>query len=180
MDLQGPIKSQFYAALEMLKQAILKCPASRWNDREARKKFWQISYHALFYTHLYLQDSEKDFKPWIKHRDQNQILGQLPWPPHDNPKIGEPFSKGEILEFLEFCQKQVEDKVTDLNLEAESGFDWLPFSKLELQIYNIRHLQHHAAELIEWSGATESIEANWIGTKPDYLKYGNQPESPSA
>jgi hypothetical protein len=38
-------------------------------------------------------------------------------------------------------QKQVVDRVPDTALEAESGFHWLPFDKLELQVYNIRHIQ---------------------------------------
>jgi hypothetical protein len=28
----------------------------------------QIAYHALFYTHLYLQPAEADFVPWEHHR----------------------------------------------------------------------------------------------------------------
>lgn len=164
------IKNQYYAALEMLKVAVEKCPASRWNDPESAKKFWQVTYHTLFYTHLYLSDSEQNFRPWAKHREQNQLLGRTPWPPHEPAKIGEPYSKKEIYEYIQFCQKQIEERVSALNLEAESGFDWLPFDKLELQFYNIRHIQHHAAELIEWLGATENIEIDWVGTKPDYLK----------
>jgi len=27
-----------------------------------------------------------------------------------------------------------------------SGFDWLPFDKLELQFYNIRHIMQHTGE----------------------------------
>ncbi|MEZ4615731.1 MAG: hypothetical protein R2867_09500 [Caldilineaceae bacterium] len=29
------------------------------------------------------------------------------------------------------------------DLSAPSGFSWLPFTKFELQIYSIRHLQQH-------------------------------------
>ena len=37
-------------------------------------------------------------------------------------------------------------EVSQLNLEAASGFDWLPFSELELQFYTIRHIQQHTGE----------------------------------
>ena len=140
----------------MLKQAISKCPAERWNDTQARKKFWQVAYHALFYCHLYLQDNLKDFIAWEKHRK-------------DYEQTGEPYSVEEMLEFFELCRQTVENKVSSQNLDAASGFDWLPFSKLELQLYNIRHIQHHAAELIEWLGANEGIEVDWAGTAPDFL-----------
>jgi hypothetical protein len=54
-----------------------------------------------------------------------------------------------------------------LDLEAESGFNWLPFDKLELQIYNIRHIQQHTGELYERLGTSGSIELSWVGMKPD-------------
>jgi hypothetical protein len=114
-----------------------------------------------------LQDSEKDFTPWTQHRDQYQFLGPLPWPPHEEPRIGEPYNKEEILEYLEICEEQVEEKTTSLTLDAESGFEWLPFGKMELQLYNIRHVQHHAGQLIDRLRTKENIEVRWAGMKPD-------------
>jgi len=165
MDIKKVIESQYQASLEMLKQAIVKCPASVWDDRAYKNRFWHIAYHALFYTHLYLQPAEKDFVPWAKHRDQSQFMGPLPWPPHQEPEIGEPYRKEELLEYLAICRQQVEEKVAALNLEGGSGFDWLPFGKMELQFYNLRHLQHHAGELCERLGTTEDIEVAWVGMK---------------
>ncbi len=34
-------------------------------------------------------------------------------------------------------------------LDADSGFYWLPFNKFELQLYNIRHIQHHTGQLTD-------------------------------
>ena len=93
----------------------------------------------------------------------------MPWPPHNEPEIGEPYNQADILEYLALCQQQVEEKVASLNLDAESGFDWLPFSKLELQIYNIRHIQHHVGELTGRLGDKEAIEIEWVGMKPGNL-----------
>lgn len=52
-----------------------------------------------------------------------------------------------------------------LNLEAASGFEWLPFNKLELQIYSIRHIQQHAGELMERLGTRADAEIAWVGMK---------------
>jgi len=160
------IKSQYHASLEMLRQAIIKCPASLWNDQEPKNKFWHISYHALFYAHLYLQDSEKEFAPWSNHRNEYQFLGPLPWPPHKEPEIDEPYSKEEILEYLEVCRKQVEEKVTSVDMNAPSGFHWLPFSKMELQLYNIRHIQHHAGVLCDRLRNRENVGVDWVAMRP--------------
>ena len=166
MDTKQVIQSQYHAALEMLKQAIVRCPDSLWAAPGDKNKFWHIAYHALFYTHLYLQNAEKDFRPWEKARDEYQFMGPLPWPPHALPKIGEPYTKEDVLAYLDFVREQVQDRVPALDLEAASGFEWLPFGKLELQFYTIRHLQHHAAELSERLGARAGIDLDWIGTAP--------------
>ena len=163
MNGQDAIRSQYHAALEMLRQTIVKCPDSLWDNPADGNRFWHVAYHALFYIDLYLQNSEKEFTPWSEHREQNQFLGPMPWPPHDLPKIGAPYTKEEVLAYLELCRQQVTEKVATLDLNAEaSGFSWLPFGKLELQIYNIRHLQHHTAELMERLGTREGIQVNWV------------------
>jgi len=62
-------------------------------------------------------------------------------------------------------QKQVVTQTERLNLEAESGFHWLPFSKLELQLYNLRHIQQHVGELYERLDR-QNIELDWVSTQP--------------
>jgi hypothetical protein len=164
MSIKEVIQSQYLASLEMLKNAIANCPESMWVDPEPKNKYWHIAFHAIFFTHLYLQLSEQDFKVWEKHRDEYEFMGSLPWPPHNKPKIGDPYTKVEILEYLEFCKEQVREKVTVLNLESsESGFSWLPFGKLELQFYNIRHLQQHTGELCERLGTAAGLDVDWVG-----------------
>ena len=143
------IQSQYLAALAMLKQVIVMCPEALWNTPGNQDEFWKKSYHTLFYAHLYLQIVEKDFIPWEKHHD---------------PDGDVPFIKDEVLEYLSFVEKQVVDRVPATNLEAESGFHWLPFDKLELQFYNIRHIQQHTGELYERLGTQENIELHWVSS----------------
>ena len=53
---------------------------------------------------------------------------------------------------------------TSVDLEAGSGFDWVPFDKLELQFYNIRHLQHHTGQLCERLRTKQDIGIGWVFT----------------
>lgn len=154
MNYQQIIRSQYLATLEMLKQVIEQCPETLWNDPADKNKFWHVAYHALFYVHFYLHPTEKDFRPWAKQRKA-----------HDLAQTADPYSREEVLEYLAFCQQQVEEKVPQLDLDAESGFSWLPFNKAELQIYNIRHLQQHAGELMERLGSRAGLEVDWVGMK---------------
>jgi hypothetical protein len=154
------IKSQYYAALEMLRQAVVKCPEAVWASSEYKNPFWHIAYHTLFYTHLYLHPTEADFRPWEKHRDQVRSLGGV-----RTSEASIPYSKEEILEYHKLCMEEMEELVDALKLEADSGFYWLPFDKLELQFYNIRHIQQHTGELCERLGAKGDIEVEWVGMK---------------
>jgi hypothetical protein len=57
----------------------------------------------------------------------------------------------------------VDIQVESLDIAAGSGFDWLPFDKMELQLYNIRHIQQHTGELCERLGAQGEIQVDWVG-----------------
>jgi hypothetical protein len=157
MIIKEVIQSQYLASLEMLKNAIIRCPESIWTDPEPKNKFWHIAFHSLFYTHLYLQPVEKDFTPY-------KSMGHLPWEPDDQQRIREPYTRDEVLAYLEFCQEEVKQTLPRVDLDSdESGFYWLPFNKLELQFYNIRHLQLHTGELCERLGTTAGVDVDWVG-----------------
>ncbi len=170
MDTKEIIKSQYRAALAMLGEAISKCPEELWDDPTTKLRFWHVAYHTLFYTHLYLQVDGAAFVPWSKHRDEYEFLETLPWDPNKARNIGAPYTKAELLAYHALCQQEVEDKVALLDLALSdntgSGFDWLPFSKLELQFYNIRHIQHHTGQLNDRLRVMADIGIDWIGTQP--------------
>lgn len=155
MDTHKIIQSQYLAALEMLKQVIVKCPAALWDAAGYTDPCWKKAYHAIFYTHLYLQNTHQEFHTWAKHHD---------------PETGLAFTQVEVLEYLAFVQAQVLEKVPHLDLQAASGFDWLSFNKLELQLYTIRHIQQHAGELYERLGTSANIDLDWVDQTPQYLK----------
>jgi hypothetical protein len=162
MSIKEIVKSQYHATLDMLEQTIAKCPDSIWDHPDHAGKSWHVAYHVIFYTHLYLAPTEEDFRPWEHHRKEYQFLGPVPYPPHNEPEIEKPYTKEEVFAYLNLCREQVDPAVDSLDLEAESGFYWLPFGKLELQFYNIRHVQHHTGELADRLGTMENIEIDWV------------------
>ena len=76
--------------------------------------------------------------------------------------IDVPYSRAEVLEYREFCLKEVEARVRSLALDSPSGFSWLRFSRMELHLYNIRHLQHHAGQLIDRLRSACDVEVAWV------------------
>jgi hypothetical protein len=151
MNIQEAIQSQYRASLGMLQQAVVQCPDAMWADPACRNEFWQVAYHALFYVHLYLTPPGTEFIAWTHHRpEQNQMEAG-----------GKPYSKAEILAYYELVCQQVAEKVTEADLDGPSGFHWLPFNRLELHFYIIRHLQHHIGELYERLSLTEGVDIHW-------------------
>jgi hypothetical protein len=152
MDTAAILISQYLASLEMLKHAIVLCPQSLWNAPGEKNKFWQVAYHALYFTHEYLADSYETFTPWTKHREVYDF---------DDSQTFEPYDKATILEYLVFCQQQVAERVPLLKLEEMEGHGD-EMTVLELQIYSIRHIMQHTGELMQRLSALEK-EIDWVG-----------------
>src|SRR5438477_11783108 len=75
MDVRSALKSQYHAALKTLHEVIEKCPDGMWNDpADSSAPFWRVAYHTLFYAHFYLQQTQEDFSPWARHREEAQYL----------------------------------------------------------------------------------------------------------
>lgn len=152
---------QYRAGLAMLLAAMRNCPAALWFADEYENKYWHIAYHTLFYTHLYLHPSEAECVPWAKHRPEYRLLGVHPGYPA-RPKPDVPYSQAELLELHQICVEEVAERVRAVPLDGASGFAWLPFSRMELHVYNIRHIQHHTAQLIERLRTRNGIGTDWV------------------
>ncbi len=161
LNLPRLLVSQYQASLAMLREAIEICPDDLWLSSDYQNRFWHIAYHAVFYTHFYVQKGEANFRPWEKHQPDSNYLGRRPWAPDEPPAVVKPYSQAEVLEYHKFCCAEVETRVPELELTAGSGFYWLPFNKMELQLYNIRHLQHHTGQLADRLRARADVEVRW-------------------
>lgn len=161
MDPAKPLLSQYRAALRMHRRSIEACPATLWVDEGFQNRFWNLSYHALYYTHLYASRSEDAFEPWEKRRPNCHYMGQLPYPPHTVFEIGPPYSPEDMLAYLGVVEGTLEKSLPKEEFDAESGFEWIPFDRFELHLYNLRHLQHHTAQLIERLRAVTGKGVSW-------------------
>ena len=130
MNIKGVITSQYMAALEMLAQAITQCPAQLWAYSIDQNQFWHVAYHALFYTHLYLQPTEDDFRPWEKHLAGLQSFLELRTPLPESYRTfeftgqrgdrSERIRTGRILSDLPSRHLELEPRVLERVREAHS------------------------------------------------------------
>ncbi|MBI3871517.1 MAG: DinB family protein [candidate division Zixibacteria bacterium] len=173
--LRGALKSQYHASLAMLKDAVERCPDELWASRDYLNPFWRIAYHTLYFTHLYLQPKLETFRPWEHHQTGIHDMDDAPAPPeilefvelpHRPPQTGKPYTKAEILSYWNICDQMINDGVDALDLNSpESGFYWYEMSKAEHQLVNIRHIQHHTAQLMDRLRQTANIGIGWVGAR---------------
>ena len=164
------LKSQYHAALAMFREAVHECPADLWLAKGHVSAFWQVAYHTLFYTHLYLHTDEAAFRPWEGHQADVQHPDGLtaPGDPRSTrPLLPKPYSKADVLAYWDVCDRMVDRALDGMNLAAsECGFWWYPVSKYEHQLINLRHLQHHTAQLADRLRTAVDVHVKWIGSRP--------------
>ena len=167
--LRSILKSQYHASLAMLHETLERCPDALWLSTEPANAFWQIAYHTLFFTHLYLQPDEAAFRPWSEHQAGVQHPDGIAGPPQAGstlPLIPEPYTRAQALAYWGECERMVDGCVDALDLaSAESGFHWYKVPKLEHQLVNIRHIQHHTAQLADRLRSALDIGIRWVGAR---------------
>jgi hypothetical protein len=145
--LKESLWKQFGASIDMLKNAIILYPEEYWNTN---KKFFYNAYHCLIFLDYYLTIPNETFSSPLpftiaasKDVNEDAIDDLIP------DRI---YNKKELLDFLQSsrdkCYKVIagltEEKLNERWIEEERKMN---YSVFELLLYNMRHVQHHAAQL---------------------------------
>ena len=167
--LRAAFKSQYHSGLAMLRDAVERCPDELWDDDAYTNRFWQVAYHALYFLHLYLQPRLEDFEPWSGHQVDVQhddgIAGPAD-PESELPLIPDPYARVEVLAYCDFCEDRIDAWVDAIDFGSrESGFHWYPVAKIEHQLVNVKHLQHHTAQLADRLRNEHDVGVRWIGSR---------------
>lgn len=149
---------QFGAAIDMLENAIVACPDELWADRTHRPEFWYVAYHTLFFLDLYLSGSLDGFAPpppfTLDELDDRGILPERP------------YRKDELLPYLEHGREKCRAVIAALTDEAMHAVQrwWTrEHTGLDILMYNMRHVQHHAAQLNLILRQQTDSAPGWVG-----------------
>jgi len=133
---------QFGAAIDMLENAVVACPDELWGDRTRQPEFWYLVFHTLFWLDLYLTGREEGFAPPAPYTlDELDPAGLFP---------DRVYTKTELRTYLEHGRRKCRATIAALTEERahdRSGIQGPELSFAELLLYNMRHVQHHAAQL---------------------------------
>ncbi|HEU5374278.1 MAG TPA: DinB family protein [Ktedonobacteraceae bacterium] len=164
---------QFGAAIDMLESALLACPGAHWNERlwsdqeqPDSPTFWYLTYHTLFWLDLYLTGKTEGFTPpahfWNRFDPQSAF-----------PK--QPYTREDLHTYLKHLRQKCQSTLTGLSDEKAHQpfhFPWpgaSPMSYLELQLYSMRHVQEHAAQLSLFLGrhGVPDEALDWVSRAKD-------------
>lgn len=130
---------QMGAAIDMLSNAIKTCPEKLWDTQEV---FWYKVYHTLFFADYYLSENPDDFRPPTPFSlSEMDPLGKMP---------ERTYTSQELLVYTAFCKEKCKaliDTLTDDSIHYRFINTYRNYSRLEIILYNIRHIQHHTGQL---------------------------------
>ena len=157
------IASQYEATFCTLNICIDRCSESYWNMRIGNFSFSHVAFHALLFTDLYLSDNEQECRAQSFHLENSTFFNDYDELRADSTETTP--DKPAIQRYLQFCRNKAGEVVaaeTDESLHAKAGFEWLDCTRAELHLYNIRHLQHHAAHLGLRLRAEANQDIPWV------------------
>ena len=144
---------QFGAAIDMLGDPLRDCPDEEWE-----KRLWeyQPGYHALFWLDLYLSGAEEGFTPPAPF----DLVEMEPdgFPPRT-------YARAELLEYLAYCRRKCRHTLLALTDDSASrlcSFSWGKLPYAELQLYNLRHVMEHGAQLRLFLGQQAGKSGTWV------------------
>jgi hypothetical protein len=138
---------QYQAALCTLGLCIDRCPQAAWNEPVAKLKFCQVAFHTLFFTDFYLGPDRASFKQQAFHvknpdffRDYEELVRRRQRLLYD---------KAGVQRYLKHCRAKVSQTIRAETVESlrAPSVQRPGLTRAELHVYNIRHVQHHAAQL---------------------------------
>lgn len=157
------IANQCDASLCTLAHCAENCPDSLWNALIAKHPFSQVMFHTLFFSDYYLGNDADTFDQQAFHRENTALFSD--YEQLQDRESTSVYSREQIDMYGRFCRDKASETIgaeTEQTLCSEAGFARRKFSRAELHVYNIRHIQHHAAQLILRLRIDTNADIPWI------------------
>ena len=159
------LANQYEASLSTLNLCVAGCPERCWSECVAKWKFCQTAFHAIFFADLYLQPSDdvEAFKRQPFHVEYKTVFRDYE-ELEDRPQELL-YDKLFVLNYLQHVRHKAQEAIARESadvLAGQSGFHWRKCSRAELHVHNIRHIQHHAAQLSLRLRLDANINIPWV------------------
>jgi hypothetical protein len=156
---------QFEAAFGTLNACIDRCPKTAWNGPVGNLAFCQVAFHTLFFADLYVGPNAESLRAQPFHRDHVAFF--CDYEELQDRKQQLLYDRPTVKAYLDHCRNKASQAIaaeTVPTLAGPSGFQRRDISRAELHVYNIRHVQHHAAQLSLRLRIDFNEEVPWFGS----------------
>ncbi len=169
---QNSIWRQFGAAIDMLENSRRACPDELWRARlwdepdqsewgdfwyPEWSEFWYVAYHGLFWLDYYLSEDPETFStPAPFTPSEPEMDAALP------ERV---YSRDELLTYLQYGRDNCRARIATADLLAPQRCrpNNPDMTVAELLLYNMRHVEEHAAQLSMLIGQKTGSAPDWVG-----------------
>lgn len=165
---------QFGGSIDMLINAIELCPDEVWNSN---KRFFYSAYHCTVFLDYYLSIPPKNFQAQLSYTLINP--DEIPAEAIDDVLPDEIYNRQAVLHYLQNIREKAKTLIaalTEETLQANwiadpakanmdlASMDARNYSVLEILLHNMRHVQHHTAQM-------NAMLRQDINNAPDYVSH---------
>lgn len=140
---------QFGASIDMLINVIANSPEEYLISH---KRFYYIAYHSTVFLDYYLSVPPRDFNPQLPFTFTDEE--KRPVEAVDDLIPNRFYSKTELIGYLQLSRDKCKQFITNLTAAVDAQrftedheSDAMDYPLLEILLYNMRHTQHHVAQL---------------------------------
>ena len=140
---------QFGASIDMLKNVISNSPDDYFLTHE---RFYYMAYHTTVFLDYYLTIPPKDFAPLLSFSFTDADL--RPAEAIDDLIPDKFYTKTEMLDYIQASREKSKKLIGSLTNEVDkerftedNETNAMDYPIMEILLYNMRHVQHHVAQL---------------------------------
>lgn len=161
------LRSQFRAALITLARAVDAAEGELWTEPVAVRPCWEAALHVTYFAHLYLTPAGEPHPPLPEWVRPDALSFGYSWdPPYVPVDTGAPPERERVRAWIDGAIEKVDrvlPRETPEALLGPSGFEWRKIPRVEMHLYHLRHIQHHAAQIVAML-RRHGREVEWVGT----------------
>jgi hypothetical protein len=130
-----------------------------WRAGQPPRALWYVTYHTLFFLDLYTFGTLDGFAPQGPFTlDELDPAGVFP------ERV---YGRDEMRAYLRVCRDACRSAIAGLTEERAAkrcdDFTWLRETYSEVLMRNVRHVQHHTAQLNWVLGEKTGSAPRWVG-----------------
>jgi hypothetical protein len=147
-ELKNSLWEQFGASIDMLINALDACPEQLYRSN---KRFFYTSYHVAVFLDYYLTVPPDDFDPQLPFTIT--VKEDMPEGSLDDVLPDRHYTKAQLLGYIKTSREKCHKLVLGIKEHGNPRFiedvevGKMNYSLIEILLYNMRHVQHHVAQL---------------------------------